>query len=104
LPDSLHQFAETAADEQQDAKLGEKYCLRSAGSLSLCSEGERNSAEQKNRRKQAAPRDGCSRRRRPNRCAIAARKRSFKHAWSYIAQLVVAPRLQTNAAHVPAFR
>ena len=53
---SLHQFAETAADQQQDAKLGEKYRLRSAGNLPFRSQGDRNSAKQKHRGHQAAPR------------------------------------------------
>jgi len=54
---SLHQFAETAADQQQDAKVSEKNRRRSTWNLSFRGERDRNSAEQKHRRHHAARHD-----------------------------------------------
>jgi hypothetical protein len=54
---SLHQFAETAADQQQDAKVSEKKRRRSTWKLSFRGERDRNSAEQKHRRHHAARHD-----------------------------------------------
>ena len=46
LAELLHEFAEAAADQQQNAQLGEKDRFGTAGRVSLRGERDRDAAEQ----------------------------------------------------------
>ncbi len=80
LAELLHEFAQTATGEEQDAEFGEKDRLRTAGHMLLGGKGGSDCAEEKDRRDNTPPRKRRRRVRPPGRLAAMRRMQPFTPA------------------------